>query len=201
MPNFGKKAIFIDGSNLHYSAKALGFDIDFKRLLTAFDADGRLLRAYYYTTIIHGSEFHSIRPLIDWLDYNGYAVTAKPAKEFDDAEGRRKIKRNCLIDLAIDAMALARKIDRMILFTGDGDIRALVEAMQRRGVHVTVVSTLRSKPAMLSDDLRRQADEFLELERLKPSICRLVQPALSHETPSSQNFGPADARIIRSRRE
>jgi uncharacterized LabA/DUF88 family protein len=173
MANF-KKAIFIDGANLHFSAKALGFDIDFKRLLTEFETDGNLLRAYYYTTIVDGNEFYSIRPLIDWLDYNGYAVTAKPAKEFDDAEGRRRIKRNSLIDLAVDAMALAKRIDRMILFTGDGDICALVEAMQRRGVHVAVVSTLRSKPAMISDELRRQADEFIELENLKHSIGRIT---------------------------
>src|ERR1700753_3816456 len=95
----GKTALFIDGSNLYHSAKALGFDVDYKRLLQAFDARGGLLRAYYYATLIDGGEFQAARPLLDWLEYNGYSVRLKPAKEFDDGEGRRKTKRNISIDL------------------------------------------------------------------------------------------------------
>jgi uncharacterized LabA/DUF88 family protein len=174
MADSEKLAVFIDGSSLYHSAKALGFDIDFLRLLTAFGTRGFLVRAYYYTTISDGDEFQSTRPLIDWLDYNGYAVRTKTAKNYADGEGRRKPKCNIAVELAVDAIEAAKRMDRMVLFTGDGDFRVLVEAIQRRGVHVTVVSTLRTKPQILSDELRRQADAFIDLEDLRTSIGRAV---------------------------
>src|SRR6266704_606397 len=156
-----KIALFIDGANLYATAKTLGFDIDYKRLLEEFQSRGTLLRAFYYTAIIEDQEFSSIRPLIDWLDYNGYTVVTKAIKEFIDASGRRKVKGNMDIELAVDAMELAKHIDEMVLFSGDGDFRALVEAVQRRGVRVTVISTISTQPPMVADELRRQADFLL----------------------------------------
>jgi uncharacterized LabA/DUF88 family protein len=141
-----KLALFIDGANLHSTAKALGFDIDYKRLLTEFHSRGKLVRAFYYTAVIEDQEFSSIRPLVDWLGYNGFTVVTKPAKQFDDGEGRRKFKRNMSVELAVDAMELAPHVDQIVLFSGEGDFCSLVEAVQRRGVHVTVVSTLASHP-------------------------------------------------------
>src|SRR6476619_4054956 len=153
-----KLALLIDGSNLHAAAKLLGFDIDYKRLLKEFQSRGTLLRAFYYTTIIEDQEYSTIRPLIDWLDYNGYTVVTKATKEFTHASGRRKVKGNMDIELAVDAMELAEHVDQIVLFSGDGDFRSLVEAVQRRGVRVTVVSTIASQPPMIADELRRQAD-------------------------------------------
>ena len=167
-----KIALFIDGANLYAAAKALGFDIDYKRLLKEFQSRGRLLRAFYYTAIIEDQEYSALRPLTDWLNYNGYAVVTKPAKEFVDASGRRKVKGNMDIELAVNAMELAEHIDQMVLFSGDGDFRPLVEAVQRRGVHVTVVSTLVSQPPMIADELRRQADVFTDLSELQSAIGR-----------------------------
>jgi uncharacterized LabA/DUF88 family protein len=167
-----KIALFIDGANLYSAAKALGFDIDYKRLLTEFQSRGALLRAFYYTAVIEDQEYSALRPLTDWLNYNGYSVVTKPAKEFVDAGGRRKIKGNMDIELAVDAMELAGHIDQMVLFSGDGDFRPLVEAVQRRGVHVTVVSTLVSQPPMIADELRRQADVFTDLTELRSRIGR-----------------------------
>jgi uncharacterized LabA/DUF88 family protein len=167
-----KIALFIDGANLYAAAKALGFDIDYKRLLKEFQSRGRLLRAFYYTAIIEDQEYSALRPLTDWLNYNGYAVVTKPAKEFVDASGRRKVKGNMDIELAVNAMELAEHIDQMVLFSGDGDFRPLVEAVQRRGVHVTVVSTLVSQPPMIADELRRQADVFTDLTELQSMIGR-----------------------------
>ncbi|MGB6434175.1 MAG: NYN domain-containing protein, partial [Bradyrhizobium sp.] len=142
MSSNSKIALFIDGANLYATAKTLGFDIDYRRLLKEFRGrDGVLLRAFYYTAVIEDQEYTSIRPLIDWLDYNGYTVVTKAAKEFIDASGRRKVKGNMDIELAVDAMELAEHVDQMVLFSGDGDFRSLVEAVQRRGVRVTVVST------------------------------------------------------------
>ena len=165
-------ALFIDGANLYATAKALGFDLDYKRLLTEFQSRGALLRAFYYTAVIEDQEYSSIRPLIDWLDYNGYTVVTKATKEFIDANGRRKVKGNMDIELAVNAMELAEHIEQMVLFSGDGDFRRLVEAVQRRGVRVTVVSTVASQPPMAADELRRQADEFIDLAHMANRIGR-----------------------------
>jgi uncharacterized LabA/DUF88 family protein len=171
-PNSGRIALFIDGANLYATAKTLGFDIDYKRLLKEFQSRGTLLRAFYYTAIIEDQEYSSIRPLIDWLDYNGYTVVTKATKEFIDASGRRKVKGNMDIELAVDAMELAEHVDQIVLFSGDGDFRSLVEAVQRRGVRVTVVSTISSQPPMIADELRRQADVFIDLMELRSRIGR-----------------------------
>jgi uncharacterized LabA/DUF88 family protein len=167
-----KIAIFVDGANLNATAKALGFEIDYKRLLGEFQDRGNLIRAFYYIALSETQEYSSIRPLIDWLDYNGYTVVTKTAKEFTDASGRRRVKGSMDIELAVDAMELARHIDRMILFSGDGDFRSLVEAMQRRGVHVTVISTIVSHPPMIADELRLQTDVFTDLAELRSRIGR-----------------------------
>jgi len=173
MPSTSNRiALFIDGANLYATAKTLGFDIDFKRLLKEFQSHGTLQRAFYYTAVIQDQEFTSIRPLIDWLDYNGFTVVTKATKEFIDASGRRKMKGNMDIELAVDAMELAKHIDQMVLFSGDGDFRSLVEAMQRRGVRVTVVSTISTQPPMIADELRRQADVFTDLMEFKSKIGR-----------------------------
>jgi uncharacterized LabA/DUF88 family protein len=166
--------LFIDGSNLYAAARSLNFDIDYKRLLEIFADKGHLIRAFYYTALIEDQEYSPIRPLIDWLDYNGYTMVTKPTKEFTDASGRRKIKGNMDIELAIDVMEMSEHLDHVVLFSGDGDFRRLVEAVQRRGVRVTVVSTIRSQPPMVADELRRQADNFVELQDLQQSIARVI---------------------------
>ena len=167
-----RMALFIDGANLYATAKSVGFDIDYRKLLKEYQSRGRLIRAFYYTALVEDQEYSSIRPLIDWLDYNGFAVVTKPAKEFTDALGRRKIKGNMDIELAVDAMEMADNIDHMVLFSGDGDFRSLVEAVQRKGVRVSVVSTVQTQPPMVADELRRQADEFVDLAHLMPRIGR-----------------------------
>ena len=177
-----RTALFIDGANLYAAVKALGFEIDYKKLLKEYQGRGYLLRAFYYTAIIEDQEYSSIRPLIDWLDYNGYRVVTKPTKEFVDSTGRRKVKGNMDIELAIDALELAPFIEHMVLFSGDGDFRSLVEAMQRRGVRVSVVSTISTQPAMIADELRRQADEFIDLSHLAAKIGR--DPAERVERPA-----------------
>jgi uncharacterized LabA/DUF88 family protein len=172
MSDSGRIALFIDGANLYGTAKALGFDVDYKRLLAEFQRHGTLVRAYYYTAVMEDQEFSSIRPLVDWLDYNGYTVVTKATKEFVDASGRRKVKGNMDIELAVDAMELADRIDQMVLFSGDGDFRSLVAAMQRRGVRVIVVSTISCQPPMVADELRRQADSFIDLVELRSKVSR-----------------------------
>jgi len=172
MPEQDRIALFIDGANLYATAKSLGFDIDYKRLLREFQTKGKLIRAFYYTALVEEQEYSSIRPLIDWLDYNGYAVVTKPTKEFVDSMGRRKVKGNMDIELAVDAMEMAEHLDEIVLFSGDGDFRSLVEALQRKGVRVSVVSTITTQPPMVADELRRQADEFVDLLHLAAKVGR-----------------------------
>src|SRR5499427_9323424 len=177
--------IFIDGANLYAAARSLGFDIDYKRLLQHFGEEGRLIRAFYYTALFEDQEYSPIRPLVDWLDYNGYTIVTKPTKEFTDSTGRRKIKGNMDIELAIDVMEMAEHLDHIVLFSCDGDFRRLVEAVQRKGVRVTVVSTVRSQPPMVADELRRQADHFLELQSLAPFIARKHHPRATPADPDA----------------
>ena len=163
-------ALFIDDSNLYATARALGFDVDYKRMLKVFEEQAILVRAFYYTALIEDQEFSPIRPLVDWLDYNGYTMVTKPTKEFTDPTGRRKIKGNMDIELAIDVMEMLEHLDHIVLFSGDGDFRRLVEVAQRKGKRVTVISTVKSKPPMVADELRRQSDYFIELQDLQHEI-------------------------------
>lgn len=185
-------ALFIDGSNLYAAAKALGFDIDYKLLRSEFVRRGKLVRAFYYTALLEDQEYSPIRPLVDWLDYNGFTMVTKPAKEFIDSMGRRKVKGNMDIELAVDAMELADRIDHMVLFSGDGDFRPLVAGIQRKGVRVSVVSTIRSQPPMIADELRRQADNFIELEELKDVIGRPPRPPREGEEDYVPSHADAD---------
>ena len=179
-------ALFIDGANLYATAKFLGFDVDYKRLIKEFQGKGRLIRAFYYTALIEDQEYSSIRPLIDWLDYNGYSVVTKPTKEFVDSLGRRKVKGNMDIELAVDAMEMAEHLDHIVLFSGDGDFRSLVEAVQRKGVRVSVVSTVMTQPPMVADELRRQADEFIDISTIAARVGRDIRD--NAEKPPARYF-------------
>ncbi len=174
-------ALFIDGANLYAAARGLNIDIDYKKLLKHFSAKGQLIRALYFTAILEEDDYSPLRPLIDWLDYNGYTMITKPAKSFTDASGNRRIKGNMDIEIAVDVLELAPALDHIILFSGDGDFRALIEAVQRQGKRVTVVSTLQSNPPMIADELRRQADVFIDLKSI---INQIGKP---HNEKADQN--------------
>lgn len=167
-----KLALFIDGANLYSAAKALDFEIDYKKLLIWASKQGRLVRAFYYTAISDDQEYSPVRPLVDWLDYNGYTMVTKQIKEFTDINGRKKLKSNMDVDLAVDAMEMADNIDHMMLFSGDSDFRKLIKSVQRKGVKVSVVSTISSPTPMVADELRRQADYFVDLQQLTEHIAR-----------------------------
>ena len=165
-------ALFIDGSNLYSAAKGLGFDIDYKKLKDEFSSRGILMRAYYYIVLVENEDYTPIRPLVDWLNYNGYMIVTKTAKEFTDASGRRRYKGNTAVELCIDALEIAAHVQHIVLFTGDGDFKPLVAALQRKGVRVSIVSTVQSSPPMIADNLRRQADNFIELADLEDAVGR-----------------------------
>src|SRR5688572_18591337 len=184
-----KVVLFIDGANLYATSKAIGIDIDYRRLLAEFQAKAFLLRAYYYTALVEDQEYSSIRPLIDWLDYNGYTVVTKPAREFTDSSGRRKIKGSMDIELTVDALDMSPHFGHFVLFSGDGDFTALVASLQRRGKRVTVVSTLTTSTPMISDELRRQADFFIDVAELAKTVGRppstrppVVAPTVAADT-------------------
>ena len=187
-------ALLIDGPNLHACAKALGFDIDYKLLRAEFMRRSKLVRASYYTALLEGDDYSPIRPLADWLQYNGFALVTKPAREFVDREGRRRVRGNMEVDLAVDALGMAPHVDHMVLFSGNGDFRALVEALQRGGVRVSVASSIRAQPAMISDELRRQADSFIELDDLRDTIGRPPREPRA-EAPDGAGDGAGDAPV------
>jgi uncharacterized LabA/DUF88 family protein len=187
-----RRALFIDGSNLYSAAKNLGFEIDYRKLRHFFEAGSWMVRAYYYTAIAEDQDYSPVRPLADWLDYNGYTLVSKPAKEYVDAMGRRRIRGNMDVEITVDALEMADRLDHVILISGDGDFRAMVAALQRKGVRVTVVSTIRTSPPMIADELRRQADEFLDLHVIAPNIERRM-PERGPERPSGAGpvgYGP-----------
>lgn len=196
-------ALFIDGANLYSAAKALQFDIDYKRLLAFFRQKGHLVRALYYTALAEDQEYSSIRPLIDWLDYNGYTMVTKPTKEFTDSMGRRKLKGNMDIELTVDAMRLADNLDHIVLFSGDGDFKSMVAAIQQKGKRVSVVSTLQTQPPMVADELRRQADQFIDLADLEQMICRdaSTRPPRTDRPESSDRPVRTTERFVAPRRE
>jgi uncharacterized LabA/DUF88 family protein len=183
--------LLIDGASFHASARSLGFDIDYRRLLNLFQRKVQLLRAHYYTAIPEDPEYFAVRPLVDWLDYNGYSVITKPMKEFTDASGRKKFKANMDVELAVDAMRMANQIDHIMIFSGDGDLRSLVAALQELGKRVTVVSTLETDPPMISDELRRQADHFIELADLGNEINRVYPDAPAKRTGKKHDAAQA----------
>jgi uncharacterized LabA/DUF88 family protein len=165
-------ALFIDGANLYAAGKNLGVEIDYRKLLDEFRRRGQLVRAYYYTALIENEDYSPIRPLVDWLQYNGFKVVTKPAKEFTDASGRRRVKGDMDVEIAVDMLNLSAHIDHAVLFSGDGDLTRLVEAVQEKGVRVSVVSSVRSSPVMIADELRRAADTFIELADLAELVGR-----------------------------
>lgn len=167
-----KIAIFIDGANFYSTAKSLDFDIDYKNLLKFFSAKGRMIKAYYFTALRENDDFSPLRPLLDWLDYNGFHIITKKAKTFTDRDGRTRIKGDMDIEITVKMLELAPHIDHILLFSGDGDFKAAVEAVQRLGVRVTVVSSLTTKPSLLADELRRQADDFIEIDDLERDVGR-----------------------------
>jgi len=187
-------AVFIDGANLYAASRTLGFDVDYKNLLGHFRERAYLVRAYYYTALLETEEYSPLRPLVDWLGYNGYTVVTKPAKEFTDATGRRRVKGSVDIEMAVDVLDLAPHLDHVVIFSGDGDLRRLVEAVQRRGVRVTVISSIRTQPAMIADDLRRQADAFLDLADMAEHITRRqVEPRPRAPVPPGPRPAPLRA--------
>ncbi|WP_420565442.1 NYN domain-containing protein [Thalassobaculum sp.] len=189
-----RMALFIDGANLYSAARSLGFDIDYKRLLDLFAGKGRLIRAFYYTALLEDQEYSPIRPLVDWLDYNGYTLVTKPAKEFTDSAGRRKVKGNMDIELAVDMMEMVDRVDHVVLFSGDGDFRSLIEAVQRKGVRASIVSSIRTQPPMIADELRRQADQFIELDQLAAQIERVHSDrGPRRERPAAPHSAPVEA--------
>ncbi len=173
-----KTAFFIDGANLYKAARNLGFDIDYKSLLAKAQEGCALVRASYYTAMQEDrdQDYSPLRPLVDWLDYNGYTMVTKQTREFTDSQGRKRFKGSTDIELATDLLLLAPRLDHIVLFTGNGDFRRAIEAVQGTGVRVSVVSTVKSSPPMASDELRRQADAFFDLADLEKTIGRSGGP-------------------------
>jgi uncharacterized LabA/DUF88 family protein len=187
---------FIDGPNLHATVRALGFEIDYRKLLEHLRTQGHLIRVLYYTAIVEDQEFSTFRPLADWLDYNGYTMVTKPARGYTDSTGRRRFRTSMDVELAVDAMRLADTADHIILFSGEQSFTSLASALQQLGKRVTVISTIETQPAMVADELRRQADHFIDIDSLQSQIARVgrtPRPAgADREERFRRSFGDDD---------
>ncbi|HOX26223.1 MAG TPA: NYN domain-containing protein [Candidatus Krumholzibacteria bacterium] len=166
-----KVAIFIDGENIHYSAKHLNMRLDYLKLCRRLAGKRRLLRAYFYTAISAQSEGKI--DFINFLKLNGFTVVTREVKSFSEPDATNRSVRSALdMELAMDIVNLCPHVDTVILCSGDGDFRPLVEAVARRGKHVEVCA-LRE---MTSTDLIAAADVYVDLGSLKDEIALEYQP-------------------------
>jgi uncharacterized LabA/DUF88 family protein len=171
-----RTALFIDGADLDATCKALGFHVDFKKVLELFRSTTRLIRATYYALYSEQQEYSPVRPLVDWLGYNGYMTMSKPAKEISDSVGRHYVANSIAVELTIDALQLAPALDHVVLFSGSADFRSLLAALQKSGRRVTVISSRKAAERSVSDELRRQCDQFVELDDLRDQIALDLPP-------------------------
>lgn len=170
-----KTVVLIDGANIYATVKALGFDIDFSKLYSEITNGCNLLRIYYYTALVElDDDKIMLKPLVDWLSYNNYTVVTKMAKVITNRDGIRRIKGNMDIEIAVDALTLAYNlkscITDIVLFTGDGDFCYLVGQLQRLGIRVTIVSSLKTQPSYVADELRKAADNFIDIADLREKL-------------------------------
>ena len=187
-----KTALFIDGANLYHSVRGLGFEIDFRKFRDLFADKASLMRAYYYTALPDDHTYSPIRPLMDFLAYNGFRLVTKSMREFTGSDGQTRIKGNMDIEIAVDMMQIAPHLDHIVLVSGDGDFCHLIDAVQRMGKYVTVVSTTHTKPPMLADDLRRQTDYFIDITDIQDKISRAPLGSHPNAPGASDNMPPPD---------
>lgn len=190
-----RTALFIDGADLDATCKALGFHVDFKKVLELFRNTTHLIRATYYALYSEQQEYSPVRPLVDWLGYNGYMTVSKPAKEITDSSGRHYVANSIAVELSIDAIQLAPSVDHVILFSGAADFRSLLAALQKIGRRVTVISSRKAGERSVSDELRRQCDQFLELDDLQNQIALELPSASVAERPRARSSPRSKARV------
>lgn len=170
-------ALLIDGKNFYSTACALDITVDWKLLHQEISRQCRLMQALYFTTLPKGEDEHdhiAAKPTLDWMEYNGWTVCTKPGRAFVDHDGRRKIKGNTDVELAVAAMKLTPHVGHIVLCTGKADYVPLVAYLQETGTRVTVLSSKAVSPPMIADDLRRKADDFIDLDDMRTTICRAI---------------------------
>jgi len=175
-----RAALLIDGSNAYASGMALGFQIDYVKFLSFFRKRYDINRALYFTALPPKDMVSPLRPMTTFLEHNGYTVVSKETKDYINHAGEKKRKGNMDCEIAVYATKYAEVVDEMVLFSGDGDFRCVVERVQELGTRVTVLSTLVGH--MVADSLRRQADEFIELDSMRADIEHMKNGAVKRYT-------------------
>lgn len=169
-----KVALFIDGSNFYATIKELDMNIDYGRVRAYFNKQELLFRAMYFTAVLPDSgENDELRPLVDWLGYNSWIVSTKLVKQYTDrVTNVTRTKGNMDCEITVEMMLLKDSVTHMVLFSGDGDFCHLVRTLQAHGVRVTVVSSKQTQPPMVSNDLRKVCDQFIDLADMRGEFCR-----------------------------
>ncbi len=206
MANFGIKegqrvCVLIDGPSFFATHRALGFDVDFRKLLGHFEENAELHRAIYFTAVSEGDDYTPVKPLVDWLSYNGFRLVSKPLREFTEASGRRRTKGALTVEIAVEMLENSAFAEHLLLFSGDGELAYAVEAVQRRGCRVTVVSSVKPEAMTVSDDLRRVADRFVDLADVKDIIFKRDITRLASDSMSSASRmeSPGEAVVLERR--
>lgn len=161
-----KHIVLIDGANMSFAMNAIGRRFDWKKLRHFFvEADyGLCLGLRYYTAIHERADGEQpLRKIVDWLSYNGYLVVSKMTKSYENSDGSTRIKGNMDIEMATDMIRFAPRVDKIHLFTGDADFTYAVKAVQDMGVIVDVYSTMQGANSIIGDDLRRQANNYIDI--------------------------------------
>lgn len=182
---YGRFALFIDGSNFYHTLRDLNLHVDYKRLLAYFSERGTLVQACYYTALLgEGQSPEWLIRLTDWLAYNHYTVCTREARSFrrrvQAEDGNwiwvNEIRGSIHVELTVDMMTLAPYLDTALLFSGDGNYQYLIQAVQRTGCRVIVVSSETTAESTVADELRRQADGFIELATISDEISMPPRP-------------------------
>jgi len=184
-------AIFIDGENIHYSAKHLNMRMDYLKLCKILAGSRRLVRSYFYTAVSNQSEGKI--DFINFLKLNGFKVVTREVKSFSEGDGATRSVRNALdMQMALDVIEMSEHLDTVVLCTGDGDFRPLVDALVRKGKHVEVCG-LRE---MTSTDLIAGSDVYIDLDSLKNQVAleQLTQREVRNEIDTAAD-GYEDFRV------
>lgn len=171
--NTERIGLFIDGYSLYQTVRAMDLRIDYKALRDLFASKGRLNRVQYFATVNDHDpdEFNPQRKTFDWLQYNGFDVQTIQTRSFTGSDGEIQYRGNASVLMTCYALKHAEHLDHVVILTGNADFAPLITALQERGTRVTMVSTIKNG-SLCSDQLRRSADDFIDLEDLRQQISK-----------------------------
>ncbi len=153
-------AIFIDGANMFYAQRKIGWHIDYKKVYDFYAKQAQVYNAFYYTSVTNPLD-PGMEGFLRALTGMGYTVRRKTVKEIADQESGQIIRKaNLDIEIVIDMLTTADLYDRAALISGDGDFERAVEYLRGRGKRIEGLGVR----SMAAYDLVNAMDQYLYLE-------------------------------------